>query len=73
MEQKQLQITLNGKPQALPEPMSVARLLERLNLPAERVAVERNLQLVSRDDFGSTIIQANDRIEVVSFVGGGSP
>jgi thiamine biosynthesis protein ThiS len=35
------------------------------------VAVERNLEIVPRSRWGETIIQANDRLEVVHFVGGG--
>ena len=49
-------------------------LLEYLNeagFEPERVVVERNLDIISKDEFGNTIIQDEDVIEVLRFVGGG--
>ena len=65
-------IHLNGEPQEIPEGLTLAALLERLNLPADRVAVERNLLIVPRDCWRETAVQPGDRLEVVHFVGGGS-
>ena len=62
---------LNGELREVPEGLNLAALLDWLKLPAERVAVERNLEIVPRSRWGETIIQANDRLEVVHFVGGG--
>jgi thiamine biosynthesis protein ThiS len=36
-----------------------------------RVAIEVNRELVSRCDFAETTIRDGDRIEIVTFVGGG--
>jgi thiamine biosynthesis protein ThiS len=38
---------------------------------AGRVAVEINLAVIERDAFGRTSLQEGDRVEIVSFVGGG--
>lgn len=51
--------------------MSVAALLESLNLPAAKVAIERNLEIVPRNAYGQTMLTAGDRIEIVHFIGGG--
>lgn len=64
-------IHLNGKAQEVPEGLTLAGLLDWLKLPADRVAVERNREIVSRDRWSQTPIQAEDRLEVVHFVGGG--
>jgi thiamine biosynthesis protein ThiS len=66
-------IHLNGKKEEVPEGLTLAGLLARLKLPAERVAVERNLAIVPRSLWAQTPIQAGDRLEVVHFVGGGRP
>lgn len=66
-------IHLNGESQEVPEGLTVATLLERLRLPADRVAVERNLEILPRARWSETRLQPDDRLEVVHFVGGGSP
>lgn len=53
------------------EGLTLAGLLERLQFPADRVAVERNREIVSRQHWGVTVLEAGDRLEVVHFVGGG--
>lgn len=64
-------IHLNGQTMEVPEGLTLASLLERLKLPRDRVAVERNLEIVPRDRWPETAIHAGDRLEVVHFVGGG--
>jgi thiamine biosynthesis protein ThiS len=64
-------IHLNGQTMEVPEGLTLASLLERLKLPRDRVAVERNLEIVPRDRWQETPIHAGDRLEVVHFVGGG--
>jgi sulfur carrier protein len=66
-----INIWLNGEAREVPEDLSLQALLDWLNLPADRVAVERNLEIVPRRVWEATMIQAGDRIEVVHFVGGG--
>ncbi len=55
----------------LPEGATVAKLLERLGLQRERVAVERNRDIVPRAEHAATRLREGDDIEVVHFVGGG--
>ncbi len=64
-------IRLNGEAREVPEGLTLATLLEWLKLPPDRVAVERNLEIVPRDHWNHTPIQVGDRLEVVHFVGGG--
>ena len=49
-------------------------LLEYLNeagFETERVVVAKNLEIIPKDQFGQVVIQDEDVIEVVRFVGGG--
>jgi len=68
-----INIHLNGELREVPENLSLIALLEWLNLPADRVAVERNREIASRSTWADTVIQPDDRLEVVHFVGGGTP
>jgi thiamine biosynthesis protein ThiS len=67
-----INIWLNGESREVPENLNLQDVLSWLNLPGDRVAVERNLEIVSRRVWETTIIQAGDRLEVVHFVGGGA-
>ena len=49
----------------------MADLLSQLDLEPVRVAVEINEDIVPRKRFGETPIRDGDRIEIVTFVGGG--
>lgn len=51
--------------------MSVAALLEHLDIDARRVAVELNLFVLKRAAFDTTIVNEGDEVEIVNFVGGG--
>jgi len=66
-------ISLNGEPREVPADLTLQELLAWLNLPADRVAVECNLNIVPRAQWNATAIVAGDRLEVVHFVGGGAP
>jgi thiamine biosynthesis protein ThiS len=66
-----LTITVNGDPHDLAGPTTIAGLLERLGIDARRVAVERNLVIVKRDQYETTPLADGDAIEIVNFVGGG--
>ena len=66
-----LPITVNGNPARCPAGLSVEKLLEYLDLPVGRVAVERNREIVSRGVRESVQVQPDDVFEIVTFVGGG--
>lgn len=66
-----MEIVVNGEPRAVGEGTTVLALLQELRLPEMRVAVERNRSIVRKADFAATGLEAGDRIEIVTFVGGG--
>ncbi len=66
-----LAITVNGERRTAADGATVADLLQELNLPAGRVAIERNLEILPRPQWTETPIQPGDRYEIVHFVGGG--
>jgi len=66
-----LALTVNGEAMELPPGTSVAGLLARMELDRRKVAVERNLEIVPRSLYETTLLDARDAIEIVHFVGGG--
>jgi thiamine biosynthesis protein ThiS len=67
-----LRVYVNGDSKELSIPISLAELITQLDLPAARIAVELNRSVVRRNDWSTTLLQEDDRIEIVHFVGGGS-
>jgi thiamine biosynthesis protein ThiS len=66
-----MQITLNGEPYQLEQPLSVTELLEKLDIDSRRVAIEYNLSILKRYAYPQTMISEGDRLEIVNAVGGG--
>jgi thiamine biosynthesis protein ThiS len=66
-----IEITVNGESQQVPENLNVPRLLAHLNIRAERVAIERNLEILPRANWPGMQVSAGDRYEIVHLVGGG--
>ncbi len=64
-------IVLNGEPREVPEGLTLDKLLTWLEIPASRVAVERNRAIVRKSEWNSVNIESGDQLEVVWFVGGG--
>jgi sulfur carrier protein len=66
-----IEITVNGESQQVPENLDVPGLLAHLNIRAERVAIERNLEILPRANWAVTQVAPGDRYEIVHLVGGG--
>jgi thiamine biosynthesis protein ThiS len=66
-----LRVFINGESKELSGTPSLAELITQLELPAARIAIELNRAVVRRSEWSGTILQDDDRIEIVHFVGGG--
>ena len=66
-----MKVFVNGDEKDFGAGISLAELIEQLDLPAARIAIELNREVVRRSDWGSTMLKDEDRIEIVQFVGGG--
>ena len=66
-----IELTVNGALQIFPQNISVAQLLEHMNLVGKRVAIERNGEIVPRSQFGDVQLANGDQLEIVVAVGGG--
>ena len=66
-----MRIHVNGESRELSEGLLLSELLDLLELPVQRIAVELNREVVRRADWNKTVLKNDDRIEIVHFVGGG--
>jgi sulfur carrier protein len=66
-----MEVTVNGEAKQVPNGLDVTKLLAHLGIRSDRVAIERNLEILPRDSWGATIVSAGDNFEIVHFVGGG--
>jgi len=64
-------IVLNGEPRPIAEDTSVAALVAELGLSPQQVAVEKNREIVPRGAHAQELLRDGDRLEIVTFVGGG--
>lgn len=70
-DQTELEITVNGEAARLAAGSTVAALVASRGLRPEQVAVEVNREIVPRRVHGEHELQAGDRVEIVTMVGGG--
>ena len=66
-----ISLTINGTARRFDDPLTVAELLERLELSGTRIALERNGEIVPRGSFREQRLADGDKLEVVVAVGGG--
>ena len=64
-------ITVNGEHRRVPAGLTIADLARDLGLAPEKVAVERNLEIVPRSTLKDVCVEDGDDLEIVTFVGGG--
>ncbi|MDT3705379.1 MAG: sulfur carrier protein ThiS [Thiobacillus sp.] len=66
-----IELVINGESRRFPAPLTVARLIETLDLAGKRIAIEKNGEIVPRSQHAGTPLASGDRLEVVVAVGGG--
>ncbi|MBL4639876.1 MAG: sulfur carrier protein ThiS [Kordiimonadaceae bacterium] len=64
-------ITVNGDTKSIAADTSVWGFLSGLGLDPKKVAVERNLVIVSKSTFKEVTLADGDELEIVHFIGGG--
>jgi sulfur carrier protein len=64
-------VIVNGQPREVAGPLTIAELLQRLEVPLRGVAVEVNLEIVPRTRHAEHRLADGDKLEIVTLVGGG--
>ncbi|WP_380875101.1 thiazole synthase [Sphingomonas sp. DBB INV C78] len=66
-----IQLRVNGEHRRVPTGLTLAALAAELGLDPDKVAVERNLEVVPRSTLEDVLVEDGDELEIVHFVGGG--
>ena len=66
-----IEIQLNGETHKFEENLSVEELLKKLSIDKNKVAVELNQTVVSKQTYSITRVVNKDVVEIVTFIGGG--
>ena len=65
-------IQVNGESRGVGDGQTVTALLHELEIRADRVAVELNLEILDRKEYETRGLREGDRVEILSFIGGGA-
>jgi sulfur carrier protein len=68
---KVISVSINGEVRRFDNSISVAALLEQMQLTGKRIALERNGEILPRGQFNQQLLVDGDRLEIVVAVGGG--
>ncbi|MCH7958667.1 MAG: sulfur carrier protein ThiS [Candidatus Hydrogenedentes bacterium] len=66
-----MHLTVNGEARDVPEEVTLVGLMQSLGLKPELTAVQRNDDIVNRDEHATTVLLEGDTIELIRIVGGG--
>ncbi len=66
-----MRVKINGQDMDIRDEITVRELLRELKIEDKTMAVAINLQVVKKEDWDSRKIKENDRVEFLTFVGGG--
>ena len=70
-KKNKIKITVNGKQMTVNLKYSLKNLIDKLNLPIKKVAIELNREIVNKKRITKIILKSEDKIEIVNFIGGG--
>ena len=71
LEDNFVKIVMNGEPREIEPGLTVARLLDTLEMQPRYLAVERNFELIPRTRHAECVLEDGDQLEIVTLVGGG--
>ncbi len=64
-------IQLNGDPYEISNGTSLNELLNKLKIEKNKVAIEVNGVIVEKNKYPKLVLNKNDKVEIVHFIGGG--
>ena len=66
-----MKVLVNGEEKELPQAVNINYLAGRYKLDTARSVVEHNGKILKGEEWGKAVLNENDKIEIISFVGGG--
>ena len=71
MNKKKIKVYINGKIIHFEEKTTIYKMLKKLKIKPNNIAIECNLEIINRSQYGQFKIDNNYKIEIVNFIGGG--
>ena len=68
---KKIKIKINGKFKLINDNTSLLKLVNDLKIPLKKVAIELNHEIMDKKKLNRKILNKNDKVEIVHFIGGG--
>ena len=68
---KKIKIRLNGKNKSIDQGYTLNELINNLNIPIKKVAIEFNKEIIDKKNINKIKLKNDDIIEIVHFIGGG--
>ncbi len=66
-----IDVKINGEMRQISTGLSVTELIKNLSMTNEKLAIELNKEVVRKKNWDETLVNPNDVIEIIHFVGGG--
>jgi sulfur carrier protein len=64
-------IQLNGDPYEINKGTNLSELLKKLRIQKNKVAIEVNGEIIEKKKYPDLVLNKNDKVEIVHFIGGG--
>jgi len=64
-------IQLNGDPYEINDGTNLNELLHKLKIQKNKVAIEVNGEIIEKSKYLNLILNKDDKVEIVQFIGGG--
>ena len=68
---KKIKIKINGKNKIIQENTKLLTIIENLDIPIKKVAIELNHEIINKKKLDKIKLKIGDKIEIVHFIGGG--
>ena len=68
---KKIKIKVNGKFKTVLNNSKLSDLLNNLNIPIKKVAIELNHEIIDKKKTSNIKLKNDDKVEIVHFIGGG--
>ena len=68
---KKIKIKLNGKTKLIAINSNIQTIIDKLNIPVKKVAIELNREILDKKKLNRIKLKKDDKIEIVHFIGGG--
>ncbi len=66
-----IEVRINGRDKTIEDKLTIEKLIANLNIPARTIIVEKNGEVIPREDYIDEVIVAGDSLELIRLTGGG--